>query len=603
MKPFFVFIMLFIVTINAQNKKYSYFYNDEEIILKPSDEKYFVKFKDDFTHIKQTQALLQYTTLDSICEREGKYFIIKDNGKTKDFIDKAKSLDRIEFIMPVFIFEDRTEVSVKNQFIVNFRNDITIEQINQLNKENGLKISKKLDETDGKSLLLELVDNNSLDVFELCEKYNGNSLVKHASPNFIVLNGLCSTNPDDEYYNNQWVLQKVNAPNAWDITTGNSSIIVAVLDNGIDLAHDDFVNKLVQGWNCVEDNNNPQAVGGFAHGTACAGIIAASTNNVIGIAGIAWNCKIMPIRVGSGNGWEYADLIQGINYAKDYEAQILSISLGTLLPDNNLTNTINNAANNGRNGKGCVIVAAAGNSETPNAPVKYPANLGNVLAVGSTTQYDKKWDYSRTGSSLNIVAPSGAIGDGNGDVWTTDISGPTGLSTTDYTGTFGGTSAACPLVAGLAALILSKNPNLTRIQVQTIIEQAAIDLGASGRDDDYGWGRIDAWNALRKTTSGTLPGHEVWRDTVNLTGNITVPSGIKLTVLSNAIINLNNFSIISSEGSINVESGATINGLRAKVGYSGQYGLCGSIQTAINNSSYNNNIETSEKLLRYIKTF
>jgi len=401
-------------------------------------------------------------------------------------MQKLKSSDQIEFIMPVFISEDGTEGSAMNQFNVKFQNDITIEQIEKLNTENMVEIICDFEESDGKHLLLELSKENNSNMFDICKKYNSNNMVKCASPNFIIFNGLNSTNPNDTYYNNQWTLSKINAPNAWDFTTGNPNTIVAVLDNGIDLYHEDFIDKLVQGWNYVEENNNPQAVGGYAHGTACAGIIGAKTHNDSGIAGIAWNCKIMPIRVNNADNWEYADLIQGINHAKDYGAQILSISLGTGWPDNNLANTITNAANNGRNGKGCVIVASSGNS---NSSVKYPAANENVIAVGASTQSDMKWDYSCTGSSLDVVAPSGALNN-LGDVWSTDISGTPGYSTSNYVGTFGGTSAACPLVAGLAALILAKDPELTRIQVQTIIEQTAIDISPSGRDDNTGWGSI-----------------------------------------------------------------------------------------------------------------
>ncbi|HKJ80859.1 MAG TPA: S8 family serine peptidase, partial [Ignavibacteriaceae bacterium] len=259
--------------------------------------------------------------------------------------------------------------------------------------------------------------------------------------------------------------------------------------------------------------------------------------------------------------WTYDSwAINGINWAVDPNgdgntsdgADVLSNSWSGGEPNDALTNAINNAATYGRGGKGCVVVFSAGNGNTS---VYYPAYLDNVIAVGATDQNDAKWNYSNYGSALDIVAPSGDV-NLQGDIWTTDIMGTSGYSTGNYTGLFGGTSAACPLVSGLAALILSQQTDLTGSQVKQVIELTAKDLGSSGRDDYYGWGRIDAWNALRMTTSGTLPEKEVWRGTLNITGNVTVPSGIKLTILPETIVNFSSGTSLIVEGTL-IADGAT----------------------------------------------
>jgi len=593
MRYIFIFQIFLVTIIVAQKENYIYSYYNKEIKLKPINHKYFVKVKDDSLNLKSFFSAFDFTISDSIQSQAGqKHFLI--DSKNSNLFSELKASNKIEYLMPVFQSENGTEESVLNQFIVQFKEGVSIEQISQLNKDNNVKFLMDLGNVKGgKCLLLGSDNNNQSDIFELVKCYNENNMVECASPDFIIFNCLNSTTPNDPLYSNQWTLTKINAPNAWDITTGNSSIVVAVLDNGFDLTHEDFTDKFVSGWDYIDNDNSPIYTGDYAHGTECAGVIGAKTNNGTGISGIAWNCKIMPIRIAHGDDYTNTSaIISGINFAKNNGAQIISNSWAGGDPNTNLENAINDAAINGRNGKGCIVVFSSGNANQ--STVEYPANLGNVLSVGATDQNDSRWTYSSYGSSLRVVAPSGLNGN-QGDIWTTDISGTAGLSSSNYVSTFGGTSAACPLVAGLAALILSKNPNLTRIQVQTIIEQTAIDLGASGRDDYYGWGRIDAWNALRKTTSGTLPGHEVWRDTVNLTGNITVPSGVKLTVLSNATINLNSYSIVSTGGTITVESGATINNSAiVKSSSTNVIAICSSVQTAVNNWSSGRYIEISE---------
>ena len=204
----------------------------------------------------------------------------------------------------------------------------------------------------------------------------------------------------------------------------------------------------MSGYDASDLDSNPSPKDNDAHGTACAGIIGASTNNGIGIAGIARNCMIMPIRHAIHQDYSSERAATGITWARNHGADIISCSFnpGYLVPD--LDDAIDSATTYGRGGLGCVIVFSSGNTY---GSVSYPATRGNVISVGATNQSDEKWDYSGSGIELDVVAPSGEL-EGQGDIWTTDISGSRGVSPTDYMSTFGGTSAACPLADGTVKL-------------------------------------------------------------------------------------------------------------------------------------------------------
>jgi subtilisin family serine protease len=303
------------------------------------------------------------------------------------------------------------------------------------------------------------------------------------------------------------------------MSTGSEEIVIAVLDSGVDRLHVDLFNKLVPGRDTYavppDDDPSPGAHWENAHGTACAGLAGAETNNGIGIAGVGWNCKIMPIRVFSkefGRWWYIPErLIDGIEWATNNGADVLSCSWPELEDNDAIHDAIIYAKDNGRDGKGCVLVFAAHNF---NRRLTYPSAYPEVVAVGATDDDDVRWnigfeDGSNFGPELDVVAPSG-WGMGQGVImWTTDIRGSAGYNNQNpfadpdwgdaegnYFKWFGGTSAATPEVAGLAALILSVNSELTSDDVQYIIESTADDKGDPGRDNEYGWGRINVYEAL-----------------------------------------------------------------------------------------------------------
>jgi thermitase len=296
--------------------------------------------------------------------------------------------------------------------------------------------------------------------------------------------------PNDPFYldPNAWALQKINAPDAWTMNTGSPSIIIAILDTGVDGAHPDLAANMVPGWNIYDNNADTSDVQG--HGTMVAGTAAASTNNSIGVASIAWNCRIMPVRIADSSGYAtVSDVASGLTWAANHGARVANISFNA-----NGYSTISSAANYFQT-KGGVVAVAAGNGGT----LVQTADDPYMLTVGATDSTDTLFSWSNHGNNLDVVAP--------GHVATT---GPGGTYAAAD-----GTSFAAPIVAGAAALVLSANPGLTPSQVQNILKQSADDLGATGWDSTYGYGRINLARALSMSAgTGDLGG----------TGDTTAPS-------------------------------------------------------------------------------
>ncbi|MHC4580003.1 MAG: S8 family serine peptidase [Planctomycetota bacterium] len=321
--------------------------------------------------------------------------------------------------------------------------------------------------------------------------------------------------PNDEYFPYQWHLHNtgqsggtpdadINAPEAWEITAGDPNIVIAILDLGVDLDHPDLVNNLVPGYDFYQNDDLPDPGAGSsidAHGTNGAGLVAAEGNNNIGVLGVAWKCKIMPIRKGSASGFSEADAASAIRWAAEHGADIISCSWGLIdAPAIHLAvQDVTTIGGIGRAGKGCVVFFAVNIQNTRIDPLDTSA-YPEVIAVGATDEDDARRPENNFGVELDVVAPSGQPYF-QGSIWTTDIVGAAGLNNRDpgildYTDKHGGTSASAPIAAGVAALILSVEPNLTNEEVRHFLCRSAKDLGDPGRDDYYGWGRVDARAAL-----------------------------------------------------------------------------------------------------------
>ncbi len=305
--------------------------------------------------------------------------------------------------------------------------------------------------------------------------------------------------PNDPEFNlHQYSPQLIHADQAWDITRGNADILVAVVDTGADMDHPDLQNKIVAGWDFVNDDSDPSDDNG--HGTHVTGIIAAATNNGLGIAGIGFNTRVMAIKVlsSSGAGY-YSKVAQGITYAADHGARIINLSLRGTVDSSLLKDAVDYAWN-----KGVLVVAAAGNDGS-DSPV-YPAAYDHVLAIAATDWNDQRWSISNYGDYIDLAAPGVGI-------YSTDWEGGAGPYASRS-----GTSMASPHVAAVAALMLAVNPNLTNQDLENLLKSSATDLGDPGWDPYYGYGRVDAYRAVQaaQVAGGTevsaTVGDYVWED-------------------------------------------------------------------------------------------
>jgi thermitase len=276
----------------------------------------------------------------------------------------------------------------------------------------------------------------------------------------------------------------IKATTAWDETEGDPAVVIAVLDTGVDMSHPELGAKVVSsGWDFV--NDDADATDDNWHGTHTAGIAAADTNNGVGIAGVAWNCKVLPVKVVGADGTGYYSwLIDGIIWATDQGADVINISLGGDDDDHFLEDACKYAFD-----RGVVLAVAAGND---GSSVLYPAAYDDyVLAVAATDYNDEPADFSNFGPEVDVAAP-GVYILGPAPQWYV------GEGYLPYLFA-DGTSAATPHVAGMAALIKSLKPELKAADIMNIIRYTADDVNQStlpGRDDHIGYGRINMERAL-----------------------------------------------------------------------------------------------------------
>jgi serine protease len=327
---------------------------------------------------------------------------------------------------------------------------------------------------------------------EMAEAYKKRPEVAYAEPNYYATT--CSI-PNDEYYPLQWNFPLINLPDAWDISTGEG-VVVAVVDTGINpFGRDGFGSlsddRLMPGYNAIAGTRG--GIDFNQHGTHVAGTIGQETNNGTGVAGIAYNATLLPVKSLSfqGGGF-YSWIINGIRWATDNGADVINLSLGSGSYSRLLEEAVDYAYE-----RGVTVVAAAGNDGTDE--VLYPAALEHCIAVGAV-RYDKQLaPYSNYGYEIDLVAPGGDLDvDQNNDGYEDGILQETfwafGIGWGYWYST--GTSMASPHVAGVAALIKAIHPEYGPDDIRQVLQDTAEDVGAPGWDDRYGYGLVDAHAAV-----------------------------------------------------------------------------------------------------------
>ncbi len=499
--------IFFIFSFNCTSQTNYYWSNNRKIFLNENKSSIIINFTEIQSELQKLKTIsasyIKSFTIDSV----DKCVLINFNTFQQQDINKviknlAVPMEKIKSASFSLTNKEGDFLWLTNRIVL------------KLKKGNGLQSIRNIMNDYGMFLYKSSYDMVILEVSEITNTLLASNnlyksdFVEWCHPDFIAI----PVKFDDPLYQYQYYLNNsgqfggtndidINAPEAWMITKGCSDIVVAVIGKGVE-EHEELTGRVLSGYTA----GVPSGIGApinseDGHGESCAGIIAAS-HNEIGIKGIAPNVKILPINIFSTS--LTSEIAASINWAWQNGADVLSNSWGYSCSAyfDDIADAITNARTKGRHGNGSIVVFSAGNNS--NDCVTFPANVSGVIAVGAIDKSGQLWDYSAHGNRLNVVAPSGAC-NLEGDVYTIDRMGNDGynpfltsddLLNTNYTSKFGGTSAACPEVSGVVALMLSVNPDLTEQQVNNIIKISVTDMGMNGKDYYFGYGRIDASRAL-----------------------------------------------------------------------------------------------------------
>jgi len=435
----------------------------------------------------------------------------------------------IDLFNPFYLMHDSIDFVVGQTFCCQFFDNISAGTIDSLNLVYKVEV-EGADQFVHNNFLLKVTDSSPGNVVEIANIYYETGFAVFSLPNTRPEIEWCGKQACDYFissqYNIKGIIGRWDTATAWDITAGDSNLIVALLDEGFAWHFEVPSTRLAPGYDFGELDADPKPPDSSAHGMLCGGLIAAENSwdtvktDYSGIASVAPNVKIMPLKIvkdymlfGEYILADWYRIAQAFDYARTNGASVLSCSWGQSKPGATtaLDNAISRAYNLGRGGKGCIIVCGSGNE---GGGIIYPASNSLTISVGANKSNDSIWSYSSHGPGLDVVAPSGDIG-WAGDLWSLDQIGqlganPTYLDCGYYTNAwwcaFGGTSAACPLVSGVAAFLLSRRPDLTSSQVYDIIRNSAQTHLKWGNitppDDQYGYGRVDAFRALLAVCRG-----------------------------------------------------------------------------------------------------
>lgn len=494
--------------------------------------------------VESTNLFESFDTRDEIPTPRLALLALRPGHAPLDTIRVLNARAEVEFATPIFTFPGGTRYILTDEFIVRFRDEVELAQRESFNRLREAEFVRTRTGNE-RVWIMRVMNPKNVNALDLANAYVESGLVEYAEPNFVVqmpltpataqspavATGNCSLPlvppPNDPEYSNQWSLcnygqfnlsgaltgKDIRAYRAWDIMIGANNVYIAIIDEGVDSTHPDLSPNIISGWNVISDTANTEPAPNDYHGTEVAGIAAAVGNNGVGIAGVCWRCKIMPIKVAyenpSGSGiWltEIAWLADGIDQAWKRGADVLSNSW-TLTggPSADVHDAIFRAYSYGRcttlncstgnPGVGSAVLFASGNEN--NTFISYPAADPNVIAVGASNWCDQRvspgggcnglqsWgsNYGLVTQTVDLVAPGLTIR----------------TTANPYTWT-NGTSMATPMVAGVVGLMYSLNQNHEPIipdDVKHILQVSADDINLPGFDRETGYGRLNAFRALQ----------------------------------------------------------------------------------------------------------
>ncbi|ACF15033.1 peptidase S8 and S53 subtilisin kexin sedolisin [Chloroherpeton thalassium ATCC 35110] len=571
MKYLSITIWLFVHLISLSYAQDSfYYYHGERIELTPSDNEFYVTFKKDVDKTKKRKALnkgKRFATQsnESFVGRSIRISTSNNLSKTEreSFLDSLSQDESISSVHPTYRTPDGDTIYVKDDVIFQPKDDNFIDVVKSFNAE----IIEIISLGSNKQVVIKSTTGQS--AIDLANALFESGLVVFAQPNFTFQcsasisriksdNTTLALSPNDPYYSTkQWFLNNtgqnggtpgadISAEEAWEITQGSESVVVAVMDgSGYDLEHPEFSGKFVSPYDAAGSDGNspdddPSPENSYAnHGTPCAGIICALTNNNKGVASVGVNIKVQPINIGYSNyngGFQTNDATISRAASKIIATPgvvAVSNSWGGGTKNESLENSYHSIRTQSRDGKGAVILFSSGNSGTNG--VGYPARADNIIAVGATENNDKRTYFSQYGTDLDVVAPGS-------DIYTLDRQDgllKQGYNWGDYV-SFSGTSAACPIAAAVVGLMASQNPNLTASELENYLQQTCDKTGGytysqvSSRtlgtwNTEMGYGRVNAYKAVLAAGSISVPNAPT-----NLTAQVESSSQVNLSWQDNS---------------------------------------------------------------------
>jgi len=450
--------------------------------------------------------------------------------------------------------DGRPPLLVGDEVIVRFQDSVSTDGVDSVlaaHQLDPLPGAGRAGSVSGRRRVARLMNRSGMDAVEVARQLHTDGRVVYAIPNFVGGAVPAGYDPDDPLAGAQWHLTTIEALAAWDVTRGSGDVVIAIVElDGFDAAHPDLCGKMIGGtcdhlWQGVDDGGNPIQGWDFEnnqagvtsrsdnlyHATAVAGL-AAAVGDGVGVSGVCPDCKLMLLR--AGQAW--SDIGAAFEFASQKGADVVNASWDMWWPDVDLETVLKNAATTGRGGFGLIVVFAMPNITRdmtnqdrcdPATTYRATAALPYVLAVGGSTDADTRGLVSPEGDCLDLLAPSAVQGSRIGVVTTDPIGtgddgmlnpapgggwfscpGGADLADGDYTNCFGQNSAAAPIVAGVAGLVLSVNPGLTRVEVEDIIRTTADKIEASvagyqpspssvvGVSRTHGYGRVNAFKAV-----------------------------------------------------------------------------------------------------------